>query len=70
MRECEALHVAAIREAKSCIYMENQYFTSPLIARELARRLIEPEGPEVVLVSAEHSPSYFDQLTMDLMESG
>jgi phosphatidylserine/phosphatidylglycerophosphate/cardiolipin synthase-like enzyme len=65
VRENEALHVASIRAAKSSIYMENQYFTSPLIAAELARRLEEPDGPEVVLISTEHSPSYFDQMTMD-----
>jgi phosphatidylserine/phosphatidylglycerophosphate/cardiolipin synthase-like enzyme len=65
VRENEALHIAAIRAAKTCIYMENQYFTSPLIAAELAARLKEPDGPEVILVSTEHSPSYFDQATMD-----
>jgi phosphatidylserine/phosphatidylglycerophosphate/cardiolipin synthase-like enzyme len=65
IRENEALHVDAIREAKACIYMENQYFTSPLICHELAKRLREADGPEVVLISTEHSPSYFDQATMD-----
>ncbi|HEY4028827.1 MAG TPA: phospholipase D-like domain-containing protein [Caulobacteraceae bacterium] len=65
VRECEALHVEAIRAAQACIYMESQYFTSPLIAEELAERLREPDGPEVVLISTEHSPSYFDQVTMD-----
>lgn len=65
VRENEALHVLAIREAKTCIYMENQYFTSPLIAEELAKRLQEPGGPEVVLITTQHSPSYFDQMTMD-----
>jgi phosphatidylserine/phosphatidylglycerophosphate/cardiolipin synthase-like enzyme len=65
VRETEALHVEAIAEAKACIYMENQYFTSPLIANALARRLAEPKGPEVILVSTEHAPSYFDQATMD-----
>jgi phosphatidylserine/phosphatidylglycerophosphate/cardiolipin synthase-like enzyme len=65
VREVEALHVEAIAAAKACIYMENQYFTAPLIAKELARRLAEPEGPEVVLVSTEHAPSYFDRATMD-----
>lgn len=65
VRECEALHVASVRAAKSCIYMENQYFTSPLIARELAHRLAAPDGPEVILISTERSPSYFDQMTMD-----
>jgi phosphatidylserine/phosphatidylglycerophosphate/cardiolipin synthase-like enzyme len=65
IRENEALHIASIRAAKACIYMENQYFTSPLIAQELAKRLKETDGPEVILISTEHSPSYFDQLTMD-----
>ena len=65
VRETEALHVASIREARRLIYMENQYFTSPLIAEALAARLREPDGPEVLLVSTEHSPSYFDQATMD-----
>jgi hypothetical protein len=45
--------------------MENQYFTSELIARALAARLAEPSGPDVVLVSTTRSPSYFDQNTMD-----
>ncbi|MFI4965835.1 MAG: phospholipase D-like domain-containing protein [Caulobacterales bacterium] len=65
VREVEALHLAAIRDASRCIYMENQYFTSPLISGALAKRLGEPDGPEVVLIGTEHSPSYFDQLTMD-----
>jgi len=65
VKENLALHVAAIRAAKACIYMESQYFTSPVIARELAKRLTEADGPEVILVSTEHSPSYFDQVTMD-----
>lgn len=65
VRENEALHVLAIRQAQTCIYMENQYFTSPLIAAELAARLREPDGPEVVLITTQHSPSYFDKMTMD-----
>ena len=65
VREAEALHLAAIADAKSLIYMENQYFASPVIAEALAARLAEPGGPEVVLVSTLHSPSYFDQITMD-----
>lgn len=65
LREGEALYLAAIAAAKSCIYMENQYFTSPVIAEAIAQRLEEPDGPEVVLISTEHAPSYFDQMTMD-----
>ncbi len=65
VREVERLHLAGIAAARRTIYMENQYFTSPLIASALARRLAEPKGPEVVLIGTEHSPSYFDQATMD-----
>ncbi len=65
VRENERLHLAAIRGAKRLIYMENQYFTSPVIAEALAQRLDEEDGPEVVLVSTGRSPSWFDSMTMD-----
>ncbi len=64
-REIETLHLQAIARAKRCIYLENQYFTSPLIVAALMARLREPDGPEVVLVSTRNSPSWFDQATMD-----
>jgi phosphatidylserine/phosphatidylglycerophosphate/cardiolipin synthase-like enzyme len=69
VREIEQLTLALIAAAERTIYMENQYFTSPVVAEALATRLAEPEGPEVVLVSTQHSPSYFDQLTMDRTRS-
>lgn len=69
IRENEALYLASIAAAKTCIYLENQYFTSPIIAEALAQRLGEANGPEVVLVSTAHSPSYFDRLTMDRTRS-
>ncbi len=65
VREAETLHLAAIAAAKRCIYMENQYFASPIVAEALAARLGEPDGPEIFLVSTQHSPSWFDQVTMD-----
>lgn len=67
--EIRRLDQAAIAEARWLIYLENQYFTSPLIARALAARLAEPDGPEIVLVSTGHSPSWFDRLTMDRARS-
>jgi phosphatidylserine/phosphatidylglycerophosphate/cardiolipin synthase-like enzyme len=65
VRENEALYVEAIARAQRLIYLENQYFTSPVIADALAKRLAEPDGPEVVLVSTARSPSWFDGMTMD-----
>ncbi|HEY5008796.1 MAG TPA: phospholipase D-like domain-containing protein, partial [Caulobacteraceae bacterium] len=63
--EWRRLTLASIAAARRTIYLENQYFTSPVIAEAIARRLAEPEGPEVVFISAERSPSWFDRLTMD-----
>lgn len=65
VRENEALHLEAIARARRLIYLENQYFTSPLIAAALAARLEEADGPEVVIVSTARSPSWFDHATMD-----
>lgn len=65
VREIEALHLDCIRRARRLIYLENQYFTSVPIGEALAERLAEPDGPEVVLISSAHSPSYFDRWTMD-----
>ena len=65
IRENLALHLACIRRARRLIYLENQYVTSPVIAQALAERLMEPDGPEVVVVSTAESPSWFDRLTMD-----
>jgi phosphatidylserine/phosphatidylglycerophosphate/cardiolipin synthase-like enzyme len=63
--EIRQLTLATIAAAKDTIYLENQYFTSPLITEALAARLGEPDGPQVVLVSTGHAPSWFDHLTMD-----
>lgn len=64
-REVEALFLDMINQAERLIYLENQYFTSPVIAAAIARRLTEPDGPEVVLISTGESPSWFDHATMD-----
>jgi phosphatidylserine/phosphatidylglycerophosphate/cardiolipin synthase-like enzyme len=65
VNESMLMHLASIAAAKRLIYLENQYLTSPLIVEALAERLSEPGGPEVVTVGPAHSPSYFDQMTMD-----
>jgi phosphatidylserine/phosphatidylglycerophosphate/cardiolipin synthase-like enzyme len=69
VREIGALTLQAIAEAKRLIYVENQYFAWPLAVEALAARLAEPDGPEVVLVCTERSPSYFDRITMDRARS-
>jgi phosphatidylserine/phosphatidylglycerophosphate/cardiolipin synthase-like enzyme len=69
VRESEALHLASIAAAKRYIYLENQYVASPVVGDALAARLEEEDGPEVVVVSTEHSPSWFDRMTMDKTRS-
>lgn len=69
VREISRLTLAAIAEARSVIYLGNQYFAWPLAAEALAARLAEPDGPEIVLVCSAASPSYFDRLTMDRARS-
>jgi phosphatidylserine/phosphatidylglycerophosphate/cardiolipin synthase-like enzyme len=69
LRENEALFLAMIAQARKLIYIENQYMTSPIMAEALAARLEEPDGPEVVLISTLHCPSWFDQMTMDRTRS-
>jgi phosphatidylserine/phosphatidylglycerophosphate/cardiolipin synthase-like enzyme len=59
------MHLKAIRSARTLIYLENQYLTSPIIVEALAERLNESDGPEIVTIGPSQSPSYFDQLTMD-----
>ncbi len=63
--EILTLHLAAIASAKRSLYIENQYLTAAVIVEALARRLQEPDGPEIVVVGPDHSPSAFDRLTMD-----
>lgn len=65
IEEIQHLALACIAEAKHTIYLENQYFTSPVITEALARRLGEPDGPDVVLITTGQAPSWFDRLTMD-----
>jgi phosphatidylserine/phosphatidylglycerophosphate/cardiolipin synthase-like enzyme len=69
VEEWMALTLRSIALAERTLYLENQYFTSPVIAEALARRLTDANGPEIVLVSTEHSPSYFDKITMDRARS-
>ena len=65
VREWLRLTLRSIAAARRSLYLENQYFTSPAVAEALALRLAEADGPEIVLVSSETSPSYFDRLSMD-----
>ena len=50
------LFLDSIRAAKKTIYVENQYFTSLMIADAFVERLAETAGPEIAVVSP-HVPT-------------
>jgi phospholipase D1/2 len=64
VRECEALFFDSIATAKRAIYIENQYFTNENLARALAWRLAEPDGPEVVVVAPKECQGWLEKTTM------
>jgi phosphatidylserine/phosphatidylglycerophosphate/cardiolipin synthase-like enzyme/uncharacterized membrane protein YdjX (TVP38/TMEM64 family) len=68
-REIERLYLAAIGRARISIYVENQYLTAEPIARALAARLVEPDGPEVVIVTPKACEGVFETAVMDVGRS-
>lgn len=67
VREVEHLLVDLLMAARRCIYIETQYFTSTVLAAALARRLQEPDGPDVVMILHPNSDGWLEQHTMDVV---
>ena len=65
MREIEALYIDMICAAQRFIYVENQYFTSGKIAAAIAKRMSEPDPPEIVMVMARKADGWLEQKAMD-----
>ncbi|MBT8055717.1 MAG: VTT domain-containing protein [Gammaproteobacteria bacterium] len=67
VREIQHQLLDAIRRAKRWIYIENQYFTAPVISEALAARLEEDDGPELVVVLPYETIGWLSQNTMDVL---
>lgn len=65
VREVEDLHLEVIASARRYLYFENQFFTATRIGDAIAARLREPDGPEVVVVSADRNPNWFESRIME-----
>ena len=65
IREVEALFVEHIARARTSIYIESQYFSSRVVAEALARRLVEADPPEIVLVTSMAAHSWLQRQAMD-----
>lgn len=69
IREVERLYLDSIAAARRWIYIESQYLTSEVIADAIARRLEEPDGPEIVIVLPRDSSGWLEQGTMDVLRA-
>lgn len=65
IREIEALFVEQIARARRFIYAESQYFASRHIAEAIARRMAEPDPPEIVLINPDTAHGWLEQAAMD-----
>lgn len=68
-RELETLHVWALEQARRNVYIENQYFTAPVVQQTIARRLAEPEGPEILALLPKRSMGWLEEQTMDALRA-
>ncbi|GAA0280422.1 phospholipase D-like domain-containing protein [Alteraurantiacibacter aestuarii] len=63
--EVEQLFLLQIAAAKHFIYAENQYFASRTICEAIAKRLNEPDPPEIVIVHAQSADGWIESQVMD-----
>lgn len=69
VREIERLYLDFIAAARRWLYIESQYLTSVTLARAIARRLEEPDGPEVLVILPRDSAGWLEQGTMDVLRT-
>jgi phosphatidylserine/phosphatidylglycerophosphate/cardiolipin synthase-like enzyme/uncharacterized membrane protein YdjX (TVP38/TMEM64 family) len=69
VEEVLRLTLDAIAAAERWIYIENQYLTSAAVGQALARRLAEPEGPEVLAVLPRQEVGWLEQRSMGIMRA-
>jgi phospholipase D1/2 len=63
-RDAVQLTHDALRAARQHIYLESQYLASFTVARTLADRLQEPDGPEIVILVTRESHGLLEKLMM------
>lgn len=63
--EIEALFLEQIAKAKRFIYLESQYFASRSVAEAIARRVSEPNPPEILLINPLTADGWLAQAAMD-----
>ena len=69
VQEVSAIALQSIAAARRFIYIENQYLTSAAVGAALARRLAEPDGPEVIAVLPREEHGWLEQSSMGVMRA-
>ncbi|MCF3972759.1 phospholipase D-like domain-containing protein [Paracoccus salsus] len=65
VHEVEAMYLDLIARAERMIYAESQYFASRNVARAIASRLLEADGPEIVIVNPVSAEGWLRSAAMD-----
>ncbi|MEN2980052.1 phospholipase D-like domain-containing protein [Tistrella bauzanensis] len=63
--EIEALYLDLIARARHLIYAESQYFASRRVARAIAARLVEDDGPEIIIINPVTADGWLEPVAMD-----
>ncbi|MGE5339188.1 MAG: VTT domain-containing protein [Gemmatimonadota bacterium] len=69
VQEIKQLYLDGIAAARHHLYLENQYFSAAAVAGALERRLMEPQGPDVVLVSRCRDTGWLEESTMGVLRA-
>lgn len=67
--EIERLYLDSILTARDCIYLESQYFAADSITAAVARRLSEPNGPEIVIINPRAAQGMIEDEAMHVTRS-
>ncbi len=60
----------AVAAARKHIYIETQYLASSGVARAIAKRLKDPDGPEIAVVVTKSSHGFIEKLAMGNTRDG
>ncbi|MGI4858234.1 MAG: VTT domain-containing protein, partial [Janthinobacterium lividum] len=69
VQEIRQMYVDAVNRARRAIFCENQYFTSGIVGAALLRRLAEPDGPEVAILSRRVEGGWLQEVTMGVLRA-
>ncbi|GJG97894.1 VTT domain-containing protein [Cupriavidus pauculus] len=67
--EIRTLYTDAIAAARDSVYLENQYFSSELIADAFAGQLCKPDGPDIALVSRRTESGWLEEASMGVLRA-